>query len=106
MVCLEGLTKTEKNRRRPLIEWCYLERQIYDILYRNEQLHFPKLGPQAPEQDDGHIFRLDLTRQDFETCFKGHKVEADVKYEYGFPTQLVVTRYRNGVVLWKETVTF
>lgn len=30
---------------------------------------------------------------------------AEVKYEDGFPTQLIVTHYRNVVVLWKETYT-
>jgi hypothetical protein len=105
MVCLDGLPKSEKNRRRPLIERCYLERQVYDLLYKNEMLHFPRVGPQEPEQDEGHMFRLDLTRQDFETCFKGHNLEVGVKYEDNFPTQLTVVRYKNNKELWKETYT-
>lgn len=92
LVCLSSLSKEEVNRRRALIERCYIERLIYNELYKHESLHFPCTGIQELSQDKGHIFRLDLTRQDFETCFPNTRILVHVEYHDGLPFKLVIQR--------------
>lgn len=106
LICAMGLSAVEKKRRRALIERCYLERLIYDVLFRHETLHFP-LNTENVEhkQNEGHMFRMDLTREDYETCFKGHSVEVDIEYSGRFPLTLKVTRKKNGKVLYVEEYT-
>ena len=53
LVCTGTLGKTELNRRRNLIERCYIERLIFDKLWGHEALFFPPVGPQEPEQNKG-----------------------------------------------------
>ncbi len=97
LVCSEGLSDAELRRRRPLIERCYIERLIFDALYRREALHFPASGNVRPGQDDGHLFRLDLTRQDFETCFPDTRIEVRLDYQHGMvPLALEVVRTCRG----------
>lgn len=104
LVCLNGITRKEKARRRPLIERCYIERLVYDTIYKHEALFFPRTGTQAGvEQDEGHMFRLDLTRQDFESCFKGYKIGIDVQFEDGFPVELKIKRTKDGKHISTET---
>lgn len=99
MICLKGIGRREQNRRKRLIETCYIERLIYDALYRHETLHFPATGIQDARQDDGHLFRLDLTRADYETCFKKCRIEVEVEYTDQLPMRLRVKRTKEG----KET---
>lgn len=104
LVCLKRLTKQERARRRTLIERCYIERLIYDALYVHETLFFPRIGSQAGvQQDKGHMFRLDITRADFESCFKRYAIDVDVKFEDGFPVGLEIKRTKNGAVVSTES---
>lgn len=103
LICTHNLSTVEKKRRRLLIERCYLERLIYDALFVHETLHFPLvLNNVEHSQDKGHMFRMDLTRQDYETCFKGHGIDVSVQYQGRFPVILTITRKKNGVILFVE----
>lgn len=111
LVCHEELTTAERNRRRPEIERCYIERLVYDALYRKEALSQTLAATTATPygdaaggtvaranaaQDPGHLFRIDLTRRDFETCFPDHRVEVDVGFHDGWPTVVTVARMVRG----------
>ena len=98
LICTEKLDKKELIRRRPLIERCYIERLLYDLLYIHESLHFPKLGPQDLKQDDGHIFRMNLTKKDFESCFPSTKIECKIEYDDNFPYKVIITRIVSGKI--------
>ena len=102
LICVETLSDEEIKRRKPLIERCYVERLIYDEIYKHESLHFPPSGNVEPTQNDGHLFRLDLTRQDYESCFPGCSVEIQVEYKNeNYPMILTLKKtHRNG----KQTV--
>lgn len=90
LICNEKLDKKELVRRRPLIERCYIERLLYNEIYIHESLHFPELGP----QDDGHIFRMDLTKKDFESCFPNTKIE----YDNNFPYKVIINKIVSGKI--------
>jgi len=99
LICEANLTTTERKRRRALIERCYIERLIYDELYKQETLHFPIHGSNV---EQGHIFRIDLTREDYESCFKGHGMEVEIKYDGNLPIRLIIKRYKNGSIIYEE----
>lgn len=108
LICFDTLTDEEIKRRKPLIERCYIERLIYNEIYNLESLHFPK-GNEEPTQDDGHLFRLDLTRQDYETCFPGCNIEVKVSYmNEKFPLMLTITKtHKNSkqtTHTWKKSL--
>ena len=92
LVCNTSLNEIEIGRRRILIERCYIERLIYDQLYVHETLHFPLSGNSIHQQNVGHLYRLDLTRKDFETCFPDVKITVEIEYQDGFPYILIVQR--------------
>lgn len=103
LICTKDISVAEKKRRRPLIERCYLERLIYDALYRYETLHFPLTGSNADHtQDKGHMFRMDLTKEDYESCFKGHSIDVEVEYHDRFPLTLKMTRKKKGIVFYTD----
>ena len=97
LVCLKGISKKEKSRRRPMIENCYVERLIYDALYVHETLHFPAKGTNAHSQNKTHLYRLDLTRDDFKTCFPGYTIDVDIEYNDGLPMTLTINRFHNEI---------
>lgn len=96
LICTDILTKAEINRRRPLIERCYVERLIYDEIYKNYALYFPYKN-EPPSQDDGHLFRMKITKEDFETCFPSTQIEVHIDHEENLPIRATIVRTHNGV---------
>lgn len=99
--------KTEKTKAHRAYT-CFLERLLYEqILLRMQMFGFghddndddPKSKSESslfkpPSIDAGHRFRLDLTRQDFETCFsKDAELRIGVEFDTGtaWPVKLFVT---------------
>ena len=94
LVCDQTLSKSEKKVRQGRIRKCYLERLIYDSMYRHET-------PNA--QDSQHLFRLDLTKTDFQSCFQGRDMRIDIQWDSGMPTVLTVEHVgRDGNVDYTE----
>lgn len=96
LICFNGMNKIEKNRRRSLIERYYIERTIYDILWKHEMLHFPSRGNDTLKQDEGHMFRLEETKKDFESCFKNFIIKVDIEWQDSIPIILTITRLRKN----------
>jgi hypothetical protein len=65
-------------------------------------LHFPATGTENSSQDKGHLFRLDLTRQDYETCFKNCQINIIIEWTNGMPCQVTITRLKNQKETSKE----
>ncbi len=94
-ICLPKMTRPEKSRRRALIERCYLERLIFDEIYRKESIH--------EEQDKGHQYRLSITKEDFQSCCNGWDLNVEVGYTDNHPVRLVVKRFYKGNLKSTET---
>ncbi len=106
LICISNLTRKEKNRRRPMIERCFIERLIYNELYKHEMLRFPDgRGTNTNSQDKGHLHRLDLTKQDYETCFKNYSIDVRLMYIDNFPYGVIIERYFKGVLKSMESYT-
>jgi len=86
-----------------MIETCYLERQIFDELYREFEMSYD--GTATPSQDEGHKHRLKLTKEDFKTCFPNIETIISIKYDQHMPVTITITKTRNGIFSSSETYT-
>lgn len=102
LICIGQLPWSEKMRRKGLIERCYLERLVYDALYKHFVLQHAERGNAENEQDERHLEHLELVKKDFDTCFRAIDVSVDVRYESGYPTRLEVKRFKKKVLMSTE----
>ncbi len=98
LVCVEGMSPAELKRRRPLIERCYVERLIFDQIYRQERPQVARSGATLPFEaagegrDEGHVFNLERTKEDFLACFPKTKITVKVAYQLGMPHRVTMER--------------
>lgn len=90
--------------KRKHIFKCYLERLIYDKMYKHLTFNFQS-GPfyQNLEQNEGHQFQLSERAHDFNTCFIGVQLKIDLIFDGLFPTILQIEYVKNGIIIKKET---
>ena len=95
--CRHGMDSRARASVKKQIHTCYIERVIYDHLFRSENLLFPH-GIQRDgyvntvSHDHVHIYRLDQTARDFETCFPTLGVQVYVRYSGKIPVTLAISR--------------
>jgi hypothetical protein len=94
-ICSKDLPREEVIRRKDIIERCYIERKIYDELYKKAE----------DGQNSGHRHRLGLTREDFQSCFKDHDISVELKYEGSHPYEVKIKRTIKGKLLYEEVYT-
>ena len=102
LTCPGGLPRSEKARRKVLTERCYVERLIYDALFKHYTLLHPDRGNAELEQDERHIERLMLVEQDFRSCFRNMRVEVEMRFESGYPTRLEVKKIKKDELVSTE----
>lgn len=92
--CTQDMDKQDRTDIRTRIETCYIERLVYDYMYRKLAMFFPSTGTEDIRQDIKHMERLSLTRKDFQTCFPNLRIEIDMDFDnMHWPTELVIRRY-------------
>ena len=104
--CTPDMDRQDRIDIRTRIETCYIERLIYDYMYRNIAMFFPNIGAEERKQDQKHIDRLLLTKGDFETCFPNLRIEIDMDFTFDpmhWPTKLVIRRYIRDRIVSTET---
>jgi hypothetical protein len=94
--CASDMQKNEIRKTKKRIETCYLERLVYDRLYRDQTLFFPEKG----NKDKAHEDWLKQTKDEFKTCFPNTNIEVLLEYDTQgkYPTKLIVTRYKNDKI--------
>jgi hypothetical protein len=102
--CHPGMTRKARYAVKRQIERCYIERLIYDALYRHQTLHFPSKGDDLPAQDKGHRDWLAQTHADFKSCFPTVDIRITLDaYDGTMPTHVTIVRVRRGVDTAIET---
>lgn len=96
--CTGSMDRKTKKDVKSRIEKCFLERIIYDRLFQDLELTFDK----DPEQDEGHVHRMKLTQDDFESCFPQTKVEIDIEYDNHLPFKLTIARFVKSKEISRE----
>jgi hypothetical protein len=95
--CYKDNNEIVLETKRKHISKCYLERLIYDNIYKNSILHFPSgLNNVELEQNEGHIFQLKEREKNFNECFLGLKIEIQIFYEIQLPSYLMIKYIRDG----------
>jgi hypothetical protein len=102
LICTKNQSKDIKNKTKEKIETCYIERLIYDNLYKNLKFYDSKAG-EPPQQDKGHNDRLDLTKTDFNSCFPHIDIDVDVSFEHDIPVHVTIIRRKKGLEISRET---
>lgn len=97
-----GMPSEERDEVKARIFRCYVERLIYDNMYRSMHgaVFAMTSGPgNVPfTQDDGHMNFLAETRADFQSCYPCLEILVDIEYDpetlYGHakPVELRITR--------------
>lgn len=87
-------TKYSKEHKRK-IETCYIERLIFDQLYR-------EIGEELT-QDKTHIDRLEITKNIYQTCFPKQDIVVNIQFENRVPTRCNITRLKNNKIISEET---
>jgi hypothetical protein len=103
--CTDLMDTRTRADVRQRIQTCYIERLIYNELYKVMSLHFPIQGTDGIEQDEGHRYRLDLVREDFKTCFPNLDIEISVDFDMHLPVSLTIVRKIRGATSSTETYT-
>jgi hypothetical protein len=95
--CTNDMTRKNRNNVKKRIETCYMERLIYDALYKEFSMD--------DEQNDGHLYRLKLTKEDFTSCFPVTSLNVQVEFDQHLPIRLIITRSQYDKVYSVETYT-
>jgi hypothetical protein len=92
--CTSGMDKNRWSDVKKRIERCYIERLIYDQIFKDQTLHFPAVGTEDPSQNDAHIARIRLTRDDFKSCFPRTEIRVELSYDNHsiYPIELAIIR--------------
>ena len=105
--CTSTMGKTQLAKVKRQIQTCYLERLIYDDLYKKQTLFFPKRGDTSPTQDEGHVHWLEQTKRDYLTCFPNEDIKVSIEEFHNntsIPTVLRVSR-NNIDEVYKRKIT-
>ena len=93
---------TEEYKKKHIYK-CYLERLIYDDMYRNLTLFFPKSTDENDhKQNEGHKYQLNERAKNFYNYFTGNEIEINIMYEGKFPTFMIIHYKKNGEIIKRE----
>jgi hypothetical protein len=93
--CYNTNEPEEIKHKKEHIFKCYLERLIYDDMFR-------ELNNQELKQNNGHLFQLSERAKNFNTCFTGIYININIIYENNFPIILQIDYLKNNNVIKKE----
>jgi hypothetical protein len=100
--CTPDMQRMNRDEIKRRIETCYVERLIYDELYKYYTLHFPQSGTEQLNQDEGHVHRLELTKKDFRSCFPNIDMKVDIEYDMDWPVSLRIVKLLHGDIVSVE----
>jgi hypothetical protein len=109
--CNSSMSPVEVQKVSNRINTCYIERLIYDVLWKDQSLYFPtSVTDSGNKQNKGHLDRIEVTHNDYKTCFPDTHIEAHIIYMHMWPSELtLVKKVRDtivSVVTYTKTVAF
>lgn len=93
--CTPDMDEIQKKKIKRQIFTCYIERLIYDDMYCY-------YSPEE-KQDEGHQKRLQLTKDDFSTCFPRVDVVVGLEYDQFRPIKLTLVLFKDGREIFTKT---
>lgn len=102
--CVDPQNKKERSIASERIERCYIERLIFDDMFRHETLFFPENPSDVKKQDDGHEAWMQKTEKEFTSCFPNIRIEVKLgKFDSSYPTTCEIKRFVKGKLASIET---
>ena len=100
------LTREDIKKRT---ETCYIERLIYDELWKEQALFFPRTVDEEPGQDKGHEDYLHQeVHEDYKTCFPNHTIKVTLEFSGMYPIKATIVKiFRNretSVEIYKKDI--
>jgi hypothetical protein len=91
------------ENKKKHISKCYLERLIYNDMFKKLTLHFPSsLNNTEISQNIGHKFQLSERSHNYNKCFIGIDININILYERDFPTILTIKYTKDNNIIKKE----
>jgi hypothetical protein len=101
--CYNTNTSEEIEIKKKHISKCYLERLIYDDMFRTLSLHFPStLNNQNLKQNNRHLFQLSERAKNYNKCFLGINIIIEMEYDNNFPIILKINYINDNKIIKKE----
>lgn len=94
--CLKrNLSPSEVARRRGIAERCFIERLIYDEIYRQSCWS-------SETQDKGHMEAIRQAQTDYMGCYPGQDIKVRIDMHMSLPYMLVIEKYKNNKLVITE----
>ena len=101
--CYNTNTPEEIEIKKKHIFKCYVERLIYDDMFRTLSLHFPStLNNQNLKQNKGHLFQLSERAKNYNKCFLNINIIIELEYDNNLPIILKINYIKDNKIIKKE----
>lgn len=85
------------------IKKCYLERLIYDDMYREMTFHLPsELNNQELKQNKGHEYQLTERAKNYYNYYLEEDIKIEIFYENHFPILLIINYIKRNKIIKTE----
>lgn len=84
---------------------CFLERMIFNDIYKYNTMFFPATGTETHGQDMSHKARLQKTYDDFKTCFPHMEIKIRIDYVQTTPRVLSIIKKIRGRISYTVVYT-
>jgi hypothetical protein len=92
-----------EEMKKSHIKKCYLERLIYDDMYREMSFHFPsELKNQELKQNKGHEYQLTERAKNYYHYYLEEEIRIEILYDNHFPILLTINYIKDGTVVKME----
>lgn len=102
--CYNHNIPKDKEKKKKHIRKCFLERIIFDDMFKKLTLHFPSnFEHQEHLQNEGHQFQLTERANNFNSCYLGIRMRITIEYDNLYPDTLIIEYLDGDNVIEKET---
>lgn len=103
--CIDGQRDDDRRSVEERITKCYIERLIFDEIYKHNTFFFPLTGTEVHSQNQGHLDRNAMTYSDYRTCFPNIELSVNVDFMQTVPYSLTLIKKINGKIRFVEVYT-
>jgi hypothetical protein len=100
--CTPDMATNRREDIKQRIHTCYLERLIYNEMFKHQTLLFPLNGT---EEDNDHLNWLDQTHRDYLSCFPKSDIVVELTFDQMWPIRLTIQRKVRGAIVSTESYT-
>jgi hypothetical protein len=100
--CYDAQPPEKRRVAEQRIYKCYIERLIFDDVYKHNTMFFPIRGSEQHSQNKQHQDRLEITHKDFKSCFPHIELKIHIEYRRHIPYILTIIKKVSGKIRFTE----